>query len=239
MELEEGDIALCTVERIEKTNIFVKIHHQGKDIQGSIVMSEVAPGRIRNIRKYVAPNKKIVCKVLRISPHRIELSLRRVTEKEKKQVMQQYKQEKSYVNVIKTIAKDKADKIIKDIEKEDTVYNFLEKAKENPKPLQKIAGKKLTDKIVEIIKKTKKKQRTLKKKFELTTTEPNGLELIKNLLKKTEKNMEVDYTAAGKYLLQITTENLKKADKKAMKFLDDIKEQAKKKDIEFNLIDKK
>ena len=72
MELEVGDIVLCTVERIEKTIVFVKIEGVGRDLHGSIIMSEVAPGRIRNIRNYVVPKKKIVCKVLRVSGERID-----------------------------------------------------------------------------------------------------------------------------------------------------------------------
>ncbi|GAH54399.1 unnamed protein product, partial [marine sediment metagenome] len=47
--IEEGDIVLCTVDRIIGTNVFVKIEDNG---EGCIVFSEVAPGRIRNIRSY-------------------------------------------------------------------------------------------------------------------------------------------------------------------------------------------
>ena len=81
--LEVGDIVLCTVDRIVGTVVFVKIKGYG---EGSIIMSEIAPGRIRNLRQYVVPKKQIVCKVLRISGDRIDLSLRRVTQKEKKEV---------------------------------------------------------------------------------------------------------------------------------------------------------
>ena len=63
-------------------------------IEGTIITSEIAPGRIRNLRDYVVPKKKIVCKVLRISGNRIDLSLRRVTQKEKKEVLEQFQQEK-------------------------------------------------------------------------------------------------------------------------------------------------
>ena len=84
MNIEEGDIVLCTVDRIVGTNVFVKIDERGKEHEGCIVLSEVAPGRIRNLRDYVFPHKKIVCKVLRISGDRIDLSLRRVTQKEQK-----------------------------------------------------------------------------------------------------------------------------------------------------------
>ena len=83
---EEGDLVLCTVDRIVGTVVFVKIKSKDKEIEGSIVLSEIAPGRIRNLRDYVVPKKKIVCKILRIKGENIELSLRRVSQKERKEV---------------------------------------------------------------------------------------------------------------------------------------------------------
>ena len=136
MELEEGDLVLCTVERIERTVVFVKIEG-GRE--GSIIMSEIAPGRIRNVRNYVVLKKKIVCKVLRISQSRnVELSLRRVTPKEKKEITEQYKQEKSYINMIKSVLGEKADKAIKELSKDERIFEFFEEVKENPKKLDKI-----------------------------------------------------------------------------------------------------
>ncbi|MDO8735105.1 MAG: 3'-5' exonuclease [Elusimicrobiota bacterium] len=83
-ELKEGDVVLCTVEKIVGTTVFVKIEDNG---QGSIIVSEIAPGRIRNLRDYVVPNKKIVCKILRIGKDYANLSLRRVVENERKEVL--------------------------------------------------------------------------------------------------------------------------------------------------------
>src|SRR5271157_4682097 len=98
--LEEGDNVLCTVDRIIGANVFVKIEGDG---EGIIITSEIAPGRIRNLRDYVVPKKKIVCKVLRVYGDRIDLSLRRVTQKEQKEIMEEYKLERSYLNILKTI----------------------------------------------------------------------------------------------------------------------------------------
>ena len=61
MELEVGDVVLCTVDRIAGTVVFVKIEGNG---EGSVIISEIAPGRIRNLRDYVVPKKRIVCKIL-------------------------------------------------------------------------------------------------------------------------------------------------------------------------------
>ena len=135
IQLEEGDIVLCTVDKIVRTNVFV--HIEGHD-EGTIILSEIAPGRIRNIRNYVVPKKKIVCKVLRIKKGNIDLSLRRVSKKEKKEKLEEVKQEKSYASIIKSVVKDKTEEIIKKIGIEDSLFDFFQEAKENKKePLLK------------------------------------------------------------------------------------------------------
>jgi len=55
MEIKEGDLVIATVKKIEGTTVFVEI--EDSEIKGSIVFSEIAAGRIRNIREYVVPNK--------------------------------------------------------------------------------------------------------------------------------------------------------------------------------------
>ena len=89
---------LCTVKRIGGTTVFLEIEENGP---GTMIFSEVSPGRIRNIRKYIVPNKKIVCKVLRIKDGNPELSLRRVTTKEREEVLEKHKKEKILSNIFK------------------------------------------------------------------------------------------------------------------------------------------
>ena len=130
MVLEVGDIVMCTVEKIAGTMVFVKIDKENK--QASITTSEIAPGRIRNIRDYVVPKKKIVCKVLRISNNEnIDLSLRRVTLKQIKEIKEQGKKEKSYKNIFKTILKQDAEKAIAEIENQNNLFEFSSNKPEN------------------------------------------------------------------------------------------------------------
>src|SRR3989304_8342081 len=79
---EEGEILQCTVTSVQSHSVFVRIDEYG--INGMIHISEVAPGRIRNIRDFVREGKKIVCKVLKINQEKnhIDLSLRRVSRSE-------------------------------------------------------------------------------------------------------------------------------------------------------------
>ncbi len=237
MELEVGEIVLCTVDKIQKTIVFVKIENLGKVVEGSIIMSEIAPGRIRNIRDYVVPKKKIVCKILRILGDRIDLSLRRVTLKEKKEVMEQEKQERSYVSILKSVLGDKTKEIVEEIQKQERLYNFFEEAKKDSKKIEKLIGKKDSEKILEILNSQKNKKSILKKSFILKTTQPNGVILIKEILGKI-KEAEISYISAGKYTIKTESEDLKKADNKLQEILNEISEKAKKNNMQFKTNEK-
>ncbi|MFH1585250.1 MAG: hypothetical protein ABIB79_00600 [archaeon] len=231
MTLEVGDIVLCTVDRIVGTLVFVHIDGNG---DGSIILSEIAPGRIRNLRDYVVPKKRIVCKVLRIIGDRIDLSLRRVTQKENKEVMEQYKQEKSQKSILKSVLGEKAKQIIDEIKKTDRIYDFLQEAKENSKKLENLVGKTDTKKILEILNKQKQKKAFVKKQISLTTTESNGLEFIKDILGKI-KNAEIKYVSAGRYTIKTEDKDPKTADNKLKEILENIEKEAKKSQIEFSV----
>ena len=234
MEIEEGDIVLCTVDRIVGTIVFVHIEGNG---EGSIVVSEIAPGRIRNLRDYVVPKKKIVCKILRMSGSNIDLSLRRVTPKEKKEVLEKAKQEKSYESILKSVLKENADKAIKEILNEESLFSFLDEAKENPKKLEKLVGKDDSEKILEILNSQKPKRVVVKKGFFLTTTQPDGLQQIKEILEKI-KEVDIAYVSAGQYSIKTESENAKEADNRLKKIISDIEKEAKKKSFLFSLLEK-
>jgi len=231
MTLEVGDIVLCTVDRIVGTIVFVKIEENG---EGSIIMSEVAPGRIRNLRNYVVPKKKIVCKVLRISGDRIDLSLRRVTKKERTEILEQDKQEKGYISVLKSILGKSAEEIVKKISKEKSLFLFLEETKTNPEKLEKIVGKSDSEKILDILKTQKKKKKKIKKEIHLTAIKPNGITLIKKVL-EIFKGIKGRYISAGRYSLEAESEDVKITDKKIRDMMKKAEKESKKLGIEFSV----
>ncbi|HJZ18589.1 MAG TPA: hypothetical protein VJ208_00600 [Candidatus Nanoarchaeia archaeon] len=236
MELEQGDLVLCTVERIEKTIVFVKVLVGNEEIDGSIITSEIAPGRIRNIRDYVVPKKRIVCKVLRISQNKnIELSLRRVTPKEAKEVTGRYEQEKAYLNILKKVFGDKADEIIKKIQNEGAVLDFFQNAEENQKKFEKILGKDY-EKILGILKTQRQKKILLKKEIILKSALPNGIQLIKEVLDRNDA--EIKYITAGRYSIKVESDKIKKADAKLKEILAEIEKRAKGKGMEFSVREK-
>ena len=71
---------LCIVRKILPHSVFVDLMEYNNR-EAMIHISEIAPGRIRNIRDFVKEGKQVVCKVLLLNRDRgtIDLSLRRVS----------------------------------------------------------------------------------------------------------------------------------------------------------------
>ncbi len=222
--LEEGELVLCTVDRIAGTVVFVKI--EGEEKEGSIILSEIAPGRIRNLREYVIPKKKIVCKILKNTGDTISLSLRRVTQKERKEIMEEYNQEKSYISILKTVLKENSEEIIQQITKEKRLSYFFEEMKQDTSKLEKMIGKENSEKILNIIWEQKKKRITIKKTIYLKTLDAEGLYQIKKVL-DAPKDIEIKYISAGKYSLMLETEDGKKGEQKVKNLLEEIEKKAK------------
>lgn len=229
MEIEQGDIILCNVDRIVGTTVFLNIDGTNKD--GSMVFSEVAPGRIRNIRDYIVPKKTVCCKVLKVTPNNIELSLRRVKEKEKKEAFELLKIEKSYRSIMKSILKEKTKEIVEKIRETQRLYDFLEEAKKDSTELEKLIGKEDTQKIIDILNAQKEKTFIIKRKLQISTSKPNGLTIIKNLLEK-HNEVDIKYVAAGNYSIKKEDKEAKIADQKIKEVFEEIQEKAKEHEIE-------
>lgn len=234
--LKEGDLLLCTVSKIEGPTTFVKLPN-GKT--GTIVTSEIAPGRIRNLRKYVVPNKKIVCKVLRVLKDHIELSLRRVNGREKKEIMQVYKKEQTAKSAIRSILKDKATKAEEEILKDfESLNDFFQQARDNPELVGKYIPKGFQDQITKITQK-KKKGVEIKKILNLKCLEKDGIKRIKKIFHLKTDRVKIIYISAGKFQLTLKHENYKDGNKELEQIIEKIKDSSKQNACEFEINDKK
>jgi translation initiation factor 2 alpha subunit (eIF-2alpha) len=227
---QEGDIILCKVKNIDRTTVFVETL-DGEN--GSIVLSEIAPGRIRNLRDYVVPNKIIACKILSIRDKHIFLSFRRVKTDERKKLMEQYKKETTFHSVLKKICGEScAQDIIKEIKKQSSLIDFFEDAKENKSLLKKHFKEKEIEQILKVIESKKEKDKILKKEFKIFCTLPNGVNIIKDILKNNEN---ITYLGSSKFQIKIISSDLKKASQEISNLLEEIEKQAKKNKCEFEV----
>jgi translation initiation factor 2 alpha subunit (eIF-2alpha) len=235
INLQEGDVIICTVEKIEGTTVFVTLPNNE---QGTIITSEIAPGRIRNLREYVVPKKKIVCKVLRIVGNRMELSLRRVTTKEKQEIMSKLKQEQTaksaFYQILKENAKPVEEKIL---QKFSSLNEFLLKAKENEAPIAELIPKEFQESIKKIITK-KQKEVEVKKIIKLKCIESDGITRIKKILDIKDEKIKIIYLAAGKFQVTLKAENYKEANHNMNLLAENLEKCAKEKLCELEIEEK-
>lgn len=196
MVLKEEDLVLCTVKKMEGTTIFVDIEGEG---QGSLTFSEIAAGRIRNIRDYVVPNKRIVCKVMKIMDGHPQLSLRRVTGKERDEVVEKYEKAKTFTSLLKTITKD-PQILIDKIKVKYDLAEFIDKIKENPSLASEFLAKDELEKLVKILSEKKDKEKIVKKIIKINSDSESGIEDIKYIL--ASKTLEIHYLGSSQYSVQ-------------------------------------
>jgi len=102
---EVGELVVCDVREVKGFGVYVRLEqYPGKE--GFIHIREVASGWVKYIRKHVREKQKVVCKVLRINPskNQIDLSLKQVNPHQKREAVQQWKNEQKAENLFQLFA---------------------------------------------------------------------------------------------------------------------------------------
>ncbi len=224
---EEEEIVLCKVTQILPNSVFVELVEYEK--QGMVHISEIAPGRIRNLREYVSVGREIVCKVLRINRERghIDLSLRRVNSTQRAEKLEEIKQEIKAETLIKNIAKKLkmpapelytavASKVLKEYAYLSQCFKDIVTGTVN---LEKVGlEKSLTQEITTaVLDKFKPSKIELKGEIKLQTYASAGLDKIKSTLQAIENlssSLRISYLGAGRYKLTLEDADYKPAEKK-------------------------
>tara|TARA_Y100000310_G_C20567754_1_gene756399 strand:- start:484 stop:1179 length:696 start_codon:yes stop_codon:yes gene_type:complete len=223
MELEENQVVLCTVKRIERTTVFLEIEGNG---EGTMIFSEISAGRIRNIRDYIAINKKIVCKILRIKGDHVELSLRRVRARERDEVLIRHKKEKTLNSILKPVLKEKTPETLEKIKSKHDLADFLDDARENPDLIEKFVPKSSLEQLKKIFAERREKEKVVIKKIKITSQSESGIEDIKEILQI--KDAEINYLGSSTFSIQTKAKDYKTANIHQESILEKIQEKAKK-----------
>ncbi len=222
---EDGEVVLCTVTKINPNSVFVNINEYNRS--GLIHISEISPGRIRNIRDFVLEGKVIVCKVLHIDQAKghIDLSLRRVNETLRRNKLNEVKQELKAEKIIELVAqkhkidfKKFYDEVATPILQEYVLLHlaFMDVAQEKKKISDLQIPKEYHKEFEELIlKRFKPEKIPVGGILKLQTYAADGIEVIKKLLKDVEKikNVDVKYLGAGAYRITMDSEDVKKDEK--------------------------
>ncbi len=224
---EQGEILIATVKKITQFGAFCSLdEYVGQD--AFIHVSEVSPGWVRSVRDYVKEGQKVVALVLRVDTvkQQIDLSLKRLSEAEKKRKMEVHNLDKRALKLLERVAlkigkKPQDVSEITPILKEEygDLFTAFELASEGEEISSKIPAKWLAA-LVEIAKiEIKPKfvvQRTVVK---IKSYAANGVETVQKILKSIEAlstdkvKLRVLYLGAPNYYLDVTAPDYKTAEK--------------------------
>jgi len=226
---DEGDNVVCSVKRVTDFGAFVELDEYGHK-EGLIHISDVASGWVKYIRDHVREGQKIVCKVLYVdtAKHHIDLSLKDVNEHQRREKIQQWKNEQKAEKWIEYVAKTA--KISKEelptltdlfYDKFGSVYAAFENSRsEGASILTKIGVRKeVADAITKVANDNlKKPQVDISGYVDLTCYLPDGIEYIRKALGAGDKadgddiKVEITYVGAPRYRIHVIAPDYKKAE---------------------------
>lgn len=226
---EVGDLVIATIENVTDYGAYAKLDEYNK--RGLLHVSEIASSWIRNIRDFVRENQKMVLKVLRVDAEKghIDLSLRRVTKRERIEKIKSWKKERKAEALLRGVAEKlhlPAEEVYQKagllLEEKYGLYEGFEKlVKEGPEVLTKLgAPEDIANAFAQVAEeRIHVKMVKVRGIIEVRCMKPNGVKCIQEAFvaaKKSEKTrdskIEFYVIAAPKYSVEVSAENWKRAE---------------------------
>jgi len=225
---EAGEIVVCTVREITSHGIYVNLD-QYEGMNGFLHVSEISTGWVRNIERVAKVQQKLVLKVIRANKLRreIDLSLRQVTNEERRAKVIEWKREEraiAIINVVKSklgMSDDQVRTLVGKLEEEfGTLYSALEAAaKKKEKVLASLelppeAAKAIADAAGEKIVPPRYEVGAL---VEVSSKAPDGIDQIRKMMmaasESSSADVHISYAGAPRYRVRITADDYKQAEK--------------------------
>ncbi|MFP4545683.1 MAG: translation initiation factor IF-2 subunit alpha [Methanomassiliicoccales archaeon] len=237
---DEGELVVCTVKNVKNFGSFVSLdEYEGKE--GFIHIRDVATGWVKYIRDYVREGQKIVCKVLGVDPGKghIDLSLKSVNEHQKREKIQQWKNENKAEKLLSIVADrmgSSLEKVYDDfgydlLDTFGTLYSAFEQAAVSRENLveEGIEGDWI-DAFVEVAQENVTPPYVqIDGYLDLSCPTPDGVDRIKDALvsgmEMAEESMTIQYVGAPRYRMMVTATDYKSAEEDMKKVADHIVEQ--------------
>jgi len=223
-----GEVVIVKITKVMPYGAFA-VFEDYPDIEGFLHIREVSSKWIKNIKEYIRQNQITVAKVIGVDKNKgiADISLRKVTEEERRRVWEAYENEKKARNVIKAAFKKlnrekEAEAFMKKVlDIYETLYDFALDVYDGELDVfdELGADKELRSILVEVIGRAfKPPPVTIKKIVELIVYESDGVEHIKKAFLKLEKEgIGVHYMGAPHYMISYTSEDRKEVVKKIVK----------------------
>ena len=207
------------------------------EASGMIPISEAAGKWIFDVSEVVKEGEIRVAKVIKVEEDKnlVHLSLKRVSKMDEKEKMNEFRKEERGEKLLELAARSLGKSLQQAYEevgyllqeKFGSLYDAIINIKKNYSKLEKMKiPKEWIDAIVNVVEKSiREKEVEIKFEIEVRSLEPNGVEIIKGILKEVEEKTGgiVKYLSAPTYRLEVKTTNPKKDEKKVLTALEKIK----------------
>jgi len=234
---EVGEIVIGTITKIGDHGAYATLDEYD-GIQGFLHISEIAPGWVRNVTKFIKKGDKKVLLVKRINKERsdVDLSLKQISKDQRKKKLQDVKRFEKEKGILKNI-QEKAGLTEKQVEKlEDellTKYNSVYDAIINiaTNGISVLDDLKLEKSILSTIEEISSKIQVpsveIRGILELSNNKSDGVEILRkiflDILKKNkDNNVNISYLGAPKYRITVNSSDFKTAEKTLKPILDEI-----------------
>ena len=224
---DNGELVVCSVTSVKNFGAFVTLDEYD-DKEGFIHVRDIASGWVKYIRDFIREGQKVVCKVLGVdsSKGHIDLSLKSVNDHQKREKVQQWKNEKKAEKLIEIVAErlsitvDEAyDEFgLELIETYETLYDAFEAVAANPDELREDFEGKWVETFIEVANENVSIPNvSIDGILEMKSMAPNGVEDIRKALMDgmaAAEDAEVSITSVGspKYRIVITADEYKVAE---------------------------
>ena len=245
---EIGEIVIATITKISDHGAYVTLDEYNK-IQGFLHVSEIAPGWVRKVNKYVRQGEKKVLLVKKVESGRkeIDLSLKQISKDQRKKKLLDVKRFEKEQGILKNI-QEKSELTTKQIEeledkflsKYDSVYDAMLNIaiKGNAEIDDLKLQKKVLVIIEDICSKMKLPSVELRGILEISNNGSNGVELIQKTLTEAENSkdakIDITYLGAPRYRLSLLSQDFKTAEKSLKPNLKKIEKNVKKQNGLYN-----
>ncbi len=245
---EIGEIVIATITKISDHGAYVTLDEYNK-IQGFLHVSEIAPGWVRKVHRYVKEGEKKVLLVKKVGSERreIDLSLKQISKEQRKKKLLDVKRFEKEQGILKNI-QEKSELTTKQIEeledqflsKYDSVYDaMLNVAIKGTGEINDLKlQKKVLTTIEDICSKMKLPSVDLRGILEISNSQSNGVELIQKTLSDAENaedaKIEITYLGAPRYRLSLVAQDFKTAEKSLRPILEKIEKNVKKQNGLYN-----
>ncbi|OYT53211.1 MAG: translation initiation factor IF-2 subunit alpha [Candidatus Altiarchaeales archaeon ex4484_2] len=226
---ESGEIVIGTVENIFKQGAFVTLDEYNNK-RGMLHISEISLKWVRNIRSYVREGQKTVVQILRVNPERghIDLSLRKVSEGQRREKLQEVKQKQRAGKLLEIFAKSEKvpeSEVMNSIGEKlmnryDSIYEGLEAiATDNERIDEFDINESWRDDLLKLINENIKVPYVEVTGYvKLKSYEPDGIDKIREALRmiesyETESTINVLYDSPPIYRINIRSSDYKTAEK--------------------------